>query len=310
MPAQVVALVAAAVSAAAFGLSTSLQHLVSSRLDHTRSRHMLASLVRTPLWLLGIALSLGAFALHALALAEGSLDLVQPVVVTGVVFAVLMRSGLERRWPSRAEVLWAVVSWAGLSAFLVGTGSPSPSGSVAHAGASVLVVLLLAGGSGLVARRQSFRSTGRGFWLGVVSGLLFGLVAVLLKLALAAGGGLAAALEGWPLWLMVVCGVAAVAVNQRAYQSTRLSVSMPVLNIVDVLVAIVLAAVVFGEEPRFGTVPLLLEVTGLLAMALGVLRLARLEELEPGLAPAGSERTDADHPASDLSESDLSERVR
>jgi hypothetical protein len=83
---------------------------------------------------------------------------------------------------------------------------------------------------------------------------------------------------------MVGCGVCAVLVNQRAYQTTRLSVSMPVLNIVDVLVALVLAAVVFGELPGLGVVPLVADAAGLAAMTIGVTRLARLEDVTPASA--------------------------
>jgi hypothetical protein len=277
---QVVALGAALASAATFGLSTSLQHLVTSRVTETRPDHLLARLLRTPLWVAGMSLSVVALTLHGVALSEGSLVLVQPVIVTGVVFAVLIRAALERGLPSRAEVAWAAITWAGLATFLIGTGSPSRAvHPPAHAGPAVAVLLVVAATGGLLARWRPARSTGKGLWLGAVSGVLFGLVAVLLKLVLdSAATGLLSTVSAWPLWVMVACGVCAVLVNQRAYQSNRLSVSMPLLNIVDVLVALVLASVVFGETPRLGGLALLVQAAGLIAMGLGVFRLARLED--------------------------------
>jgi dolichol-phosphate mannosyltransferase len=227
-----------------------------------------------------MSLSVVALTLHAVALSHGSLVLVQPVIVTGVVFAVLIRAALDHGWPSRAEVAWAAATWAGLATFLVGTGAPSRAvHPPAHAGPAITVLLVLAATGALLARCRPAGSTGKGLWLGAVSGVLFGLVAVLLKLVLAAvATGPVSAVSGWPLWVMVACGICAVLVNQRAYQSSRLSVSMPLLNIIDVLVALVLAAVVFGETPRLGGLALLVQAAGLMAMGLGVFRLARLED--------------------------------
>jgi hypothetical protein len=172
-------------SAATFGLSTSLQHLTSSRLNGTRTHNMLASLVRTPLSLAGMGMSVVAFVMHAIALSAGALVVVQPVIVTGVVFAVLIRAALGRRRPSRAEVGWAAVTWAGLATFLLGVGSPTvATGLPEHAAAAVVSLLGLSGLAALSARRCREGSVSKGLWLGVVSGVLFGLVAVLLKLVL------------------------------------------------------------------------------------------------------------------------------
>jgi hypothetical protein len=274
-------------AAATFGLSTSLQHLTSSRLRGTRTHSMLASLVRTPLWMAGMGLSVVAFVMHALALSAGALVVVQPVIVTGVVFAVLVRAALDRRRPSRAEVGWAMVTWAGLATFLLGVGSPTLArGLPEHAAAAVASLLATSGLAALAARRCREGSVSKGLWLGVVSGVLFGLVAVLLKLVLlTATAGLAGAAVSWPLWVMVASGSCAVLVNQRAYQTTRLSVSMPILNIVDVLVALVLAAVVFGETPTWTLGTLVAEAVGLAAVGLGVARLALLEDQRDAAPP-------------------------
>lgn len=278
---------AALASAATFGLSTSLQHHVSSSTLVRGPHRLLLHLVRSPRWVAGMSLSVGAFALHAVALGHGALVLVQPAIVTGVVFAVLIRAALDRRTPSRAELGWAVVTWSGLAAFLVGAGTSKAAGSApVHAGPAVAVVLALAALGALRAGRRPDGSVGKGLWLGVVSGLLFGAVAVLLKLTIdALPGGLLPLATSWAPWVMVACGVGAVLVNQRAYQTTRLSVSMPILNIVDVIVALVLAVVVFGETVSLAPPTLAAQGLGLVLMALGVVRLARLEEADDEAEP-------------------------
>ena len=66
--------------------------------------------------------------------------------------------------------------------------------------------------------------------------------------------------------------------NQRAYQLARLSVTMPVLSLVDLLVAVGFGAAVFGEAHFASPFGLLGEIGGLVALEIAVRKLARLEE--------------------------------
>jgi hypothetical protein len=79
-------------------------------------------------------------------------------------------------------------------------------------------------------------------WWGAAAGVLFGLVAGLLKIIIGqAQGGLTAVLGQGPVWALLVTGACAVVLDRRAHRVTKVSVSMPVLNLVDVLVALVFA---------------------------------------------------------------------
>jgi hypothetical protein len=70
-------------------------------------------------------------------------------------------------------------------------------------------------------------------------------------------------------------------VNQLSYRAGRLSASMPVLNIVDCLVALFCGYVVLGEAPRHTSVAVVVEVLGLTAAFWGLSRLAIYEADEP-----------------------------
>ena len=48
---------------------------------------------------------------------------------------------------------------------------------------------------------------------------------------------------------LVGAGLLGTAMNQRAYQIAPLSFSMPVVNVVDIVVAILFGVLVFGEAP-------------------------------------------------------------
>ena len=110
-----IAVLLALAAAAVFGTATALQHRAASGVTRAEvaEGRLLARLLQRPSWLLGIVLSGVAFVLHVAALHAGPLSLVQPIVVTTTVFAVFIRSALERTRPDLAEVVWALWwAWA------------------------------------------------------------------------------------------------------------------------------------------------------------------------------------------------------
>lgn len=239
--------------------------------DHAH-RH----LVRQPWWLAGIVISVVGAALHATALSVGSLTLVQPVLVTGVVFALAMRSALDRRAPSAATVGWAALTAGGLAVFLLSANTtaghqPRDNGTAA---ATLTAGVVVAAAASIAARRRPARPAGA--LLGLATGILFGLVAGVLKATVneIAHGGL---LTGWPLYALIVLGLWGLFLNQRAYHVAPLAISLPILNIIDPSVAILFGAVVFGERPADQPLAVAIEVVGVTAMAVGVLRLYRAE---------------------------------
>jgi hypothetical protein len=120
----------------------------------------------------------------------------------------------------------------------------------------------------------------KAFFLGVVGGVLFGLVAGFLKLALQVlnDGGLDAMLLAWPTYGVLLAGAGGVLTNQRAYRTAGLSASMPALNIVNGLTSLVIGFTVFSEVPRHSPLFLLIEVGALGCMAAGLWMLIRFEE--------------------------------
>lgn len=258
-------------SAAVYGAATALQHHAASSpsTSTAASGRLLGRLLRRPGWLLGLALSGVAFALHVAALHQGPLTLVQPIVITTVVFAVFVRAGLDRTPPDAAEVVWCLCTWGGLALFLSTLAPHGPHQPVHHhALVRMLVVgVSLAAAAALAASRT--RAAPRGFLLGVAAGILYGLTAGLIKVATSyPPGPFLLPLEHWPTWLVPPMGLAAFLLSQWAYAATRLSVSVPTLNLVDVLTAVVFGSVVFGDH--LGGPPGQLFLTGLGAVTVGV----------------------------------------
>ena len=278
------AVVLALAAAAAFGTGTALQHRAASGvpgMDAPPGR-LLSRLLRRRSWLAGLCLSAVGFALHVAALHYGPLSLVQPIVVTTTVFAVFVRSALDRMLPDRAEVVWSLCTLAGLTLFIatVGTrGGDHQHGSDRAAAMFLVAGAVVAAVASLLARQTRVPAR-RGFLLGVAAGILYGLTAGLVKLATShARFGFGPLLHHWSSWLVVPTGLSAFFLSQSAYQATRLSVSAPVLNIVDVLVAVTFGSVVFRDHLFHSVGQLVLELIGVTMIGVGVWRLVMESEL-------------------------------
>jgi len=284
------AIAIAFVSAVTFAVSTSVQHQAAEAApaSATGALGLIGHLLRRPLWLVGQVLAVLGFAMHAAALHFGPIAVVQPIVISGIVFAVPVRAAISHRLPSRREVQAVSVTATGLAVFLVA--SNPTEGVHADLGAEPVILTVVgavvAAGCALAARfdHHPIRTA---FLLGMASGVLFGLVAGLLKLSLQelADGGVGRMLTVWPTYALVVVGGGGVLGNQLAYRAARLSASMPVLNIVDGLVALGFGYLVFQEVPRHSPLFLTIEALALGCIAAGLWLLASFDDPKVEVRP-------------------------
>ena len=275
-----VAVLLGLMSACAFAASNALQHRVAGTVpaDVNRAIGVLAILVRKPVWLVATTISFCAVILHATALRTGSIALVQPLMLVGVVLAVPLRAALERHAPLWPEVRAVLVTMAGLGV-IVWSANPAPSTARPSSTAAGLVVV-----GGIVtalcvlrlSRRMSARPRAQAAVLGANAGVMFGLTAGLLKYVGSAATGPNVGALVLPAAGLVGAGVLGTAMNQRAYQLASLSVSMPLVNVIDVIVAVMFGAVVFRELPRDSPDMLLLQVAALACLGFGLRQIAQL----------------------------------
>lgn len=283
------AIFVAFLDAIAFGSSTALMHHSASRAPESPGgARGLAVLIRhlatQKTWLAGVAASLTGLGLHSVALALGSLAVVQPIVVTGLVFAFIFRAMLDRKLPQPRVMLWVVVVAAGIAIFLIGahTNESSDEVSVGTAAGFVAVAGVLAALTWWLATRAS--EIRAGLMMGVAGGLIFGMIASMIKVV-TSSSSLWEALTTWPIYALGSLGLAGFLSNQYAYNRAPLSQSLPVLNVVNPVIAVTFGIVVFNESPSSDPGLLILEVIGLLTVLTGVAFLAREEDDRPEDGP-------------------------
>lgn len=280
---DVLAILFALASALMAALSTSVQHHAAETApaEADRATKLLAHLLGHPVWLLGQALAVGGLVFHVMALHNGPISLVQPIVITGIVFAVPVRAAISHTLPRPQEMLWVLLCAAGLVGFLLASDTRAGTRHVTGAGAFAFTVLgLVVAAALVVASRRVAGRTQKAFVLGSAAGIFFGLVAVLIKMLTTAldTEGLSGIVTGWPLYLLALAGAGGVVTNQLSYRAARLSASMPVLNVVNVLLALAFGYFVFQEVPRTDAWALVVDVVALAMMATGLWNLAQYEE--------------------------------
>lgn len=267
--------VAAALGAgAAFGICGILQYRAVHEVpDEAPGRpRLLVKLVQRPLWRWSIVLAATAFALQVVALRFAPVAIVQPLLVTSVLWYVSLTAAILKRRFDRTLVVGMSLCLGGLSAFLI-SAQPSAGGPRAATATIVIVVFALALLTTLallsvpVVGRQW-----RAIPLALAAGACYGATASLIRgLSAHFEGGIGEILHHWETYAIAIIGPIGVLLNQNSYQSGRAGASaLTIITVIDPLVSIVLGVVWLGESLRNRTWSLAGEVIGMAAVIYGV----------------------------------------
>ena len=269
-----------------FALLAALSNAVNEATQHVASTaapsrssgwQLVVYLFRSPLWLLGWAALIAAFLFQALALSQGQISVVQPLLATELVFMLLLR----RVWihQSIRPVTWAAaaLTCVGLTVFIAagqpGGGQPTPTsghwfiaGLACCAVATVLTVLARWGSPSL-----------RAALYGSASAVMWALVATFIKATTdtLTEFGVAGMFAHWPVYALAIGSVAALFLMQAALHVGPLRASQPFLVIIDPIVSIALSVWLFDEHFTADGAVLAIAAIGFAVMCAGVVLLTQ-----------------------------------
>ena len=242
------AIVFALLAALCNAVSVLTRHVASTAdPDRPTGPRLVGYLLRNPRWLLGSAAQVGAFAFQAVALQLGQLSVVQPLLVTELVMALVLRQVFVHQ-----EIAWA--AWGGAAAVV--------------ACGAVVAALIVGASRGSPSRRAAL--------YGLAGGVTWALEATFIKSATddLARAGLSGLFTNWPVYAVAVGGAAGVVIEQAALQNGPLRVSQPLLVITDPIVSIALSVWLFGEYFVLNPAVLAAAAAGFVVMCAGVVVLS------------------------------------
>jgi drug/metabolite transporter (DMT)-like permease len=254
------------------------QHVAStSSPPEVKGFALVIYVVRQPLWLLGGVALVAAFVLQALALYKGRLSVVQPLLVTELVFTLVLRRLWLRGVVPGGAWIAASVTCLGLAVFLLMSephgGHPRPtagawvSAIAAMASLTVICVVLASRGSPL--RRAGFYAA--------ASGIVWATMATFIKSTTEdfSAHGLVGMFGHGSVYAVVLVGIAGSVLTQAALHTGPLSISQPLMVTVDPFVSVVLGVWLFGEHFRGAPIRIVVGVLAFVVMAVGVVLMTR-----------------------------------
>jgi drug/metabolite transporter (DMT)-like permease len=231
----------------------------------------LLKLVRSPVWLAGMAIILVGFCFHAGALSGGEIVVVQPILSLVLVLSLPLGVWLSNQHIGRREVVLSAVVTIALAAFLVlsnpAAGVEHPTGSswlVAAAAVVVPVAALVAAGIG---RSLAAKAA----LVGTAAGILFGLHGALVKGAVEQfDSGILGPLESWEAYAVVVGAIVGLSLAQISLQPGVLPPAMATQSIATPVVGVALGVTLFEETIHDSTLGLVASLAALAVMMAGI----------------------------------------
>jgi drug/metabolite transporter (DMT)-like permease len=257
------------------GGSVLQQRMAATRPEgETLSPKLLWSLAHSKVWLAGIGAGIVSYVLQALALSAAPLSVVQPLLVSEVLFAIPLSVRIHKkrlRGLDRAGVLAVTVGLAGAIVAAKPTKgrplAPLPDWGILIGVVAVVVGVALAGG------RRS-HGVGRPSLFAFAAAMAMALEASLMSASTVLyRRGVLHLLTAWQPYVMVVSTLTGLLLIQSAFQAGPLASSMPVGDATEPLVAIAIGIGMFGEHVAHSTWRLALSCLGIALLLAGIIEL-------------------------------------
>lgn len=268
--------VLALLAAASFAIGSALQQRGTLEAPSPEGDpHFLAEIIRRPIWWMGATCQAVGWLLQALALARGTLVVVQSLCALSLVFALPAGTWLTDQHVDRRAVAGAVTAFAGIVGFvLVG----EPSGGIDHPSArgwlvAIAISVALMACLAVTALRQ--RGPLSATLFATAAGICFGVQAALTKEWVSdLGEGLGHVLSTWTTYALIVSALGGFALQQSALKTGFLAPAMAASNTATLIASVVLGIVLFEEVLDGAALHPALTLASLTAGVVGVIILA------------------------------------
>ncbi len=266
-------------AAVLLGVGFVLQQFAAEQEPESRFLHLriLTDLLRKPRWLLGIGCMVAGYLLAAWSIGHLELTLVEPLLTTYLVWALILAVPLSKQPVRATEVVGAIILCGGV-ALLSASRSITPIGlsvgsfsqwyaAAIIAGVAFICVLIGLRGKGQV----------RATLTGLAAGLVFGIQDALTRqtLEITQANGFTAVFSAWAPYALVGAGIVGIWLMQNAFSAAPLHASLPAIAAGEPIAGIALGIVVFGDSIQITPGMLAIQAGGIAALIIGVIAVAR-----------------------------------
>ncbi|WP_128428017.1 DMT family transporter [Streptomyces cyaneus] len=275
MSLQILILAVSAACCLGFGFVLQQNAAQKAPLSDFLSPRILLDLMKVPRWLGGIGLMVVGMALGAMALGQGEISLVEPLLATNLLFALMLSRRQTKQPLGRQGWTGLGLLAGGVTAFIVAGqphGGTAPSNPLRHwliIGVMVGLALLLT-----TYAKRSRLSSGPAL-LATAAGLLYGVQDALTRVTgqRFAEGGMAEVLTGWQPYAVVALGLTGLILVQSAFETASLRMSLPALTAAQPLAGIACGVGFLGDRLRTDAGALAWEAAGLAGIVVGIILL-------------------------------------
>jgi drug/metabolite transporter (DMT)-like permease len=254
--------------------------------DSALDAGFLIRLLRRPVWLAGLVADGLGYVAQAAALGVGKLVVVQPLLVSSVVFALPLGVWLTHQRVGRREIAGAAAVVVGLTAFMVvanpsGGRADAPGFEWALTGGVVAAVALA-----LAAIGWRLRPGLKAALTGSAAGVLFGFVAALTKSTVVRfDDGASAVFLDWHIYALAGAGLVGFTLVQVSLQTGALAPAITTAMVFETVVGVVVGLTLLDEELHAQKWGLAVVALGLALMVGGLVLLAYSHGAEEAHTP-------------------------
>lgn len=249
---NLIAVIFALASALTIAWGTVVRHRIAgeARVDGTLSGSPLINAITRPLWWAGTSTALIGYGLQVVALGFGTLLVVQPVLVLSLMFTLPLAARVDGRRLRSFEIIWSLVLTAAVTTLvLVGR----PAAGDPHPPLDRWIWALLAGAlilGAIAFLANHLQGPPRALALGVVTGAIFGYVAVLSKafVDIAVHQGILTLATSWETYALIAGATLGTAVQQYSFNAGELRHSLPAMTVSEPIAAFSLGYLVLREQ--------------------------------------------------------------
>jgi drug/metabolite transporter (DMT)-like permease len=265
-------------AAVLLGVGFVLQQFAAEQEPESRFLRLriLTDLLRKPRWLLGIGCMVAGYLLAAWSIGHLELSLVEPLLTTYLVWALILAVPLSKQPVRATEVVGALILCGGVALLSVSR-SITPIGLSVGSFSQWYAAAIIAGVA-FICVLVGHRRIGqvRATLTGLAAGLVFGIQDALTRqtLEILQGNSFTALFSAWAPYALIGAGIVGIWLMQNAFSAAPLHASLPAIAAGEPIAGIALGIVVFGDSIQITPGMLAVQAIGIAALIVGVIAVA------------------------------------